>query len=129
MTRGSRSEGAPPPSTTVRGAEAESLAVEFLERTGYRIEKRNHRCAVGEIDIVAFDGDVLCFIEVRSLTNPEYGDPLETIGPKKIRRVIKAAQSYIDELPGPWPEMRFDAVGILLTQPPEITLIRGACDA
>ena len=53
-------------STTERGARAEQLAVARLEREGYRIVRRNFRAPGGEIDIIAWDGDVLCFVEVRS---------------------------------------------------------------
>jgi putative endonuclease len=111
---------------TVRGRRAEQLAETHLQRAGYRIVARNHRCAGGEVDIIAFDGDVLCFIEVRARATDALGHPLETIDKRKIRRVAIAARDYINGLRGPWPEMRFDAIGILLHDPPEITLVRGA---
>ena len=115
--------------TTSRGSAAEDLAVEHLTQNGYRIVARNHRCSGGEVDIVAWDGDVLCFVEVRSLTDPQQGDPLETITPIKIRRIVAAARHYIETLPAEWPEMRFDAVGITLGETPDIRLIREAFEA
>lgn len=72
---------------------------------------------------------MLCFIEVRSLTDPAHGDPLETITPAKIARVVRAARHYVQQLAGVWPIMRFDAVGIVLTDPPQIRLIREAFEA
>ncbi|MEE8408290.1 MAG: YraN family protein [Myxococcota bacterium] len=119
-------------STTVRGAAAEELAADYLRNEGYRIVARNHRCAGGELDLVAWDGDILCFIEVRSRASDAFGDPLETITPQKIRRVVRAARDYLEGVRGPLPEMRFDAVGIVINdpdEPPRITLVRGAFDA
>jgi putative endonuclease len=112
-----------------RGRAAEDLACDHLEGLGYRVVTRNHRCPQGELDIVAWDGPVLCFVEVRARAPGPFGTALETIGPRKIRRVVAAARDYLETLPPPWPEMRFDAVGIELTDPPEITLVRAAFEA
>ncbi len=108
------------------GGRAEIMAARYLEAQGYRIVARNHRCEGGEIDLVAYDGAVLCFVEVRSRKTDEYGHPLETISRQKIQRVARAARDYLDRLPPPWPEMRFDAVGILMSDPPAIELVRDA---
>ena len=118
-----------PPSTTDRGRRGEELAVEFLAREGYRIIERNFRVRGGEVDIIAYEGDVLCFVEVRSLASAEHGDPLETISPRKIARVVHAARAYLAELPHPWPLMRFDAVGITGAGEPRIVLCREAFEA
>ncbi len=115
--------------TTVRGAAAEEIAARYLRDVGYRIVARNHRCSGGELDLVAWDGDILCFVEVRSRGSDAFGDPLETITPQKIRRVVCAARDYLAGLGGKWPEMRFDAVGIIMEEPPRITLVRDAFDA
>lgn len=112
--------------SVVRGRRGEDLAVSHLQACGYDIVARNHRCAGGEVDLVAWDAGVLCFIEVRARASDDFGHPLETIDARKIRRVAKAAAHYLETLAGPWPPMRFDAVGILLTVPPEITLVRAA---
>ncbi len=119
----------PSPVRMRRGARGEQLACEYLTSLGYRVIARNHRCPRGELDIIAWDGDVLCFVEVRARTSVDFGTPLETIGPVKIRRVVRAAQDYIRDLPSPWPEMRFDAVGVELVEPPRIELVRGAFEA
>lgn len=127
--RGSESEAK---TTVKRGREAEMLAVSFLESQDYQIVRRNYRVAGGEVDIIAWDGAVLCFIEVRSRASSEFGDPLETINSLKISRIVRATRRYLeDELSeneAPWPVMRFDAVGIVLENdaPPAITLVRDA---
>jgi putative endonuclease len=117
------------PHARARGAAAEELAVTYLRDAGYSVIARNHSCPEGEVDVIAYDGDVLCFVEVRSLATVEQGDPLETIGPAKIRRIVKAAQHFLGTLAGPWPRMRFDAVGITLGEPPAIRLVRDAFEA
>jgi putative endonuclease len=116
-------------SKTSRGARAEQLAAEHLTHAGYRIVARNVRGLGGEIDIVAFDGPVLCFVEVRARSTNDFGTPLETISRQKIRRIVTAARQFLETLPPPWPEMRFDAVGILLGEQPMIELVRGAFEA
>ena len=117
------------PTTRSRGQEAESLAARHLESIGYRVVERNFRTKSGEVDLIAWDGDVLCFVEVRSRATDELGHPLETIGRDKVRRVVRAAREYLTTIDGPWPEMRFDAVGIVMSTPPAVTLVRGAFEA
>jgi putative endonuclease len=109
-----------------RGRRAEQLAETHLQQVGYNIVARNHRCAGGELDLIGWDGDVLCFIEVRARATEAFGDPLETIDARKIQRIARAARHFLDTFKGPWPEMRFDAVGILLVTPPRITLVKAA---
>ncbi len=119
-------------STTEQGSQAEDLAVTYLVGLGYRLIERNFRCHGGEIDIIAQCDDMLCFVEVRSFSDPEHGDPLETIGAGKIRRILQSAKTYLNLNYGDdsqWPAMRFDAVGVVTTKPPKITLIQQAFDA
>ncbi len=104
------------------------MARDYLERQGYRIIACNHRCEGGEVDIVAWQGEVLCFVEVRARTNVDYGEPLETIDARKRSRIARAARDFLQSWRGAWPEMRFDAVGIVLGEPPEITLVQDAFD-
>lgn len=117
------------PVTTVVGARAEQLAVEHLEAQGYRVLARNHRGDGGEVDVIAWDGPVLCFVEVRARATTDFGDPLETIDRRKIARVARAARHFLNTWRGPWPPMRFDAVGIVLGSPPTIRLVRAAFEA
>jgi putative endonuclease len=109
------------------------LCVEHLVALGYRIIARNHRCRGGELDVVAWDGNVLCFVEVRSRATDAYGDPLESITPQKIHRIVCAARDFVaGYLPACvdlWPMMRFDALGVVLSQPPQLRLVRDAFEA
>lgn len=117
------------PSSAQTGSVAEALAADYLTCCGYDIVARNVRFPEGEIDIIAYEAGVLCFVEVRSLSNPDHGNPLETIQRPKQRRVIRAAQRYLETLAAPWPAMRFDAVGVVLSDPPQLELVREAFEA
>lgn len=99
--------------TTVEiGANAEAIAVERLLAHGYEIVERNYRCKLGELDIVALDGDVMVFVEVRSRADDEHGDAIESVDRRKQRKVTRAAESYLAHKRPPNDEFRFDVVAI-----------------
>lgn len=74
----------------------EDFASKFLEKKGYKILERNFRKLYGEIDIVALSPgrEVLVFIEVKTRSTNQFGTPLESITPWKIKSVIKTGQLY-----------------------------------
>jgi putative endonuclease len=94
------------------GAQAEALAARLLEERGLRILERNWRRPQGEVDLIAADGGILVFVEVRSRTGEDHGHPLETINARKRQRVVRAARLYLQEYSGAANEFRFDVVGI-----------------
>ena len=77
------------------GSEAEEAAARHLRAGGYKILERNFRTPLGEIDIIALDGRVVCFVEVRSRSTGEYGGALEALTGRKMRRLSMAAMAYI----------------------------------
>lgn len=100
--------------TTASGARAEELAARRLEALGYRILARNHRVRQGEVDIVADDRGVICFVEVRSRAGAAFGAPEETISRAKRRRIVVAAQHWLaTRVRGKAPPCRFDVVAIV----------------
>jgi putative endonuclease len=94
------------------GRRSEDIATKFLKERGYKILERNFRWRGGEVDIIAMDGDVVVFVEVRSL---EEGliNPIETIGPKKREKIIRGATLYLlkNNLLGNI-DCRFDVIGV-----------------
>ena len=114
-----------------RGREAEDLAAAFLEDRGFRIVDRNHAVRQGEVDLVAREGEVLCFVEVRSRTSEAQGGPEETVTPSKARRVVAAATDWAARNGGLHGDIRFDVVAVtrLEGEPPRIEHFRGAFDA
>lgn len=76
------------------GDAAEQLVVEHLEREGYVIRDRNVLCRRGELDVVAEQGAVLAFVEVRMRSTAVWGDPSMTVTWAKQRKVVLAAHEY-----------------------------------
>ena len=95
------------------GRSAEDLAVVHVERLGWRILSRNYSCKLGELDIVAmYSGEKeLIVVEVRYRTFGDVQSPADSIGPKKLRTLVKAGRVYVDDIGwnGPW---RIDLVGV-----------------
>ena len=99
----------------VMGSEAEDLAAAYLESIGLEIVERNIRFKVGELDMVARDGEVIVFVEVRSRTRPDI-HPAATVTLPKRRRIARAAQAYLQRH-RLWHLMaRFDVVAVSLSE-------------
>ncbi|MFA5536078.1 MAG: YraN family protein [Bacillota bacterium] len=116
------------PNRQALGKMGEDIAVNYLEKEGYRILMRNYRCAFGEIDIVAQEKSDLVFIEVKTRRNVNYGLPFESVTKVKQQRIRKIALHYLQEMrPGIF-DLRFDVVSILAEGEKtfEIELIKNA---
>jgi putative endonuclease len=94
------------------GKRGEELAVRHLEDAGYRIIERNYRCLLGEIDVVARDGESLVFVEVKSRRGEGFGDPQEAVDPKKQKKISRIAQYYLKEKRLRDVRARFDVVAV-----------------
>jgi len=91
------------------GARCEEAAARFLESRGLTIVGRNFRTRRGEIDIIARDGEVLVFVEVRLRSSAAFGGAAASITGVKCARLVAAAGAYLTRL-GSEPPCRFDAV-------------------
>lgn len=114
----------PTPAQAAGGA-GELRAEEFLGRQGLAIVARNYRTRMGEIDLIARDGDTLVFVEVRLRSDPRFGGAAASITPRKRRRIVAAARQYLMRLPRV-PPCRFDVVALDGGKP---EWLRGAFDA
>ena len=93
------------------GTEYETLACEYLEKEGMKIIARNYRVRIGEIDIIAMDGDELVFIEVKYRKDRSYGGAEYAISPAKQKVIRRVADWYIKQHRiNPNSFFRFDAV-------------------
>ncbi len=92
------------------GALGEEAAALALKKRGYKIIERNYRSKMGEIDIIAKDGEYTCFVEVRLRKTNTFGSPADSINEGKRNRIIKTAQLYSIEKGICDTPMRFDAV-------------------
>ncbi len=95
-----------------RGEEYELLACRHLERHGLRLLERNYRVRCGELDLVMADGSVIVFVEVRYRRSTRYGGALASIDVRKQRRLILAAQHYLQARRLGNRPCRFDVVAI-----------------
>ena len=106
------------------GGEYEKLAAEYLKAQGYVILEQNYRCRSGEIDLIAREGDYLCFIEVKYRRGISCGSPLEAVGLHKQMQILKVARYYLMKKKlNLDTACRFDVVAI---EGNEITLLRNA---
>ncbi len=106
-----------PPDRAETGRRGEELAAAHLVRRGFRILDRNVRGRYGEIDLVASDGAVLAFVEVKTTRARRAVTPFERIGPAQRARVRRLALSWLLSRPRTAPrppEVRFDAIGVVL---------------
>ncbi len=86
------------------GRLGETLAIEHLERSGYRIVAANFSLPIGrntrdvivkaEIDVVAYDGPMLCFVEVKTRGTDEFAPPQVNVDLRKRRQIARAARGY-----------------------------------
>lgn len=109
------------------GKQGEGLAVGFLKKRGFEILHENYRCRLGEIDIIAREGDVLAFIEVKTRRNETFGHPAEAVTIAKQKKIIRVACWYLQEQGGGDQSLRFDVVSVFCAaDPPALRLIRDA---
>ena len=94
------------------GKTGEALAKKELEASGYRILATNWRYRRAEVDIIAMDGSILVFIEVKTRSSTVFGQPEEFITPHKEALLTSAAHAYIDLLDHE-DEIRFDFISII----------------
>ncbi|HVI72579.1 MAG TPA: YraN family protein [Pyrinomonadaceae bacterium] len=116
------------------GKLGEAYAAAYLEQLGYRLVAANFTLPVGrnlrgaivtsEIDLVAYDGDTLCFVEVKTRASDWFAPPQVNVDLRKRRQIARAARAYrhmlgIDDQP-----YRYDVVTIVLDEAPQIELLR-----
>ena len=106
------------------GRRGEALAIEYLEHAGYRIVAANFSVPVGrntrgalinaEIDVVALDGQTLCFVEVKSRASDEFAEPQVNVDRRKRRQIARAARGYRRMLGLMGTAYRYDVVTVVL---------------
>ncbi len=95
------------------GRDHEQQAAAWLKSRGYVILEQNYRTPRGEIDIIARDGDTICFVEVKGRTQFAFGAPAEAVTRRKQAKIIRTAGHYLARnFSGPEPACRFDVVSL-----------------
>jgi putative endonuclease len=125
------------PAVPSLGEKGESLAAAFLEQQGYRIVMANFTAPVsrnskgvqvtGEVDLVALDGDTLCFIEVKTRRSDEIAGPLANVNLRKQRQIARTAKVYRQIFSIQEMAYRFDVISVLMEKgrAPRLELYRG----
>lgn len=122
--------------TSSTGARGERLAAEFVQREGFRIVIANFKVPVGrnsrgvsvtgEIDLIALDGETLCFIEVKTRRSRDFAEPIAAVDTKKQRQITRTARVYRRIFGLHDINYRFDVVSVVLVKDsaPEIELTK-----
>ncbi|MFY9269988.1 MAG: YraN family protein [Candidatus Manganitrophaceae bacterium] len=97
----------------MKGKEGEDIAARFLTSRGYRIVERNYRTPLGEIDLIAHDGDVLVFVEVKSRSDSRFGSPQSAVDLRKQSKLTRVALTYLSRMKRDPKACRFDVVSIV----------------
>ena len=110
----------------------EALAGKILKKKGYKILKRNYISKYGEIDIVAYDRGIICFVEVKTRQSENYGPPELAVTKEKRKRIVRTALNYLTINNIEDTDCRFDVVSILYKEDvnkPDIELLESAFTA
>ena len=111
------------------GKLGEDLALKKIKRLGYKCITRNYRCSLGEVDLIARDGESLVFIEIKTRKGKSLGYAKEAIDSRKRRQLSKVALAYMKSNKCPEAKSRFDVVAINLSdEGDQIEVIRNAFD-
>ncbi len=109
------------------GKNGEDLAVHYLKKQGYTIVVRNYRQRIGEIDIIARDGECLVFVEVKTRRTGRYGSPFEAVDNRKQIQISKVALEYMTRYKFDDVEARFDVVAVQFDgHAPKVELMKNA---
>jgi putative endonuclease len=112
------------------GAEGEHAAKAYLRAQGFRILHENYSTPLGEIDLIAREGDVITFVEVKTRTSGEFGPPQASVTRQKQRQIVKVAELFLQRHRLSGAACRFDVVAVTFAGSqagqPEILLIRDA---
>ena len=113
------------------GRYGERLAAKELRKRGYKILERRWRCRLGEIDLIAQDGETLVIVEVKTRSRRDYGAPADAVDARKRRKLIQLAEAYLRARRLRDVTVRFDVVGVacIRGEKPEITVLRSAFEA
>lgn len=96
------------------GRYGEDVAARHLAESGMAVLARNWSCELGEIDLVAVDGDTLVICEVKTRRGLDYGSPVEAVTWRKLARLRRLAARWMHESGRSASEVRIDVIGVLL---------------
>lgn len=96
------------------GAIGEEFAAEYLRDKGFQLLEQNFNVIYGEIDLIALEGDVVVFVEVKTRTSDTFGKPEDSVTSAKIEKMHKAALMWLQSHPDAPDDWRMDVIAIRL---------------
>jgi len=93
-----------------QGLLGEQVACLFLQKLGYVLVAKRVKTQVGEIDLIMREGDVLVFVEIKK--RRELRDAMEALSKRQFKRIVRAAEVFLQQVEFSWCEIRFDLVCI-----------------
>lgn len=109
------------------GKAGEDLAVNYLMRHNCQVIARNYRMRMGEIDIIARDGEYLVFVEVKTRRSSRYGSPFDAVDFRKQQQIAKVALAYMSRHGLTEVAVRFDVIAVYLSDgAPRVEQIQNA---
>jgi len=96
----------------ILGKRGEQLATSFLEKKGFKILETNWRHRRAELDLIAMDGEVLVFVEVKTRNHNHHAEPEIAVNQKKQDLMASAGAAYMREINHDW-EVRFDVIAVI----------------
>lgn len=106
------------------GNSGEEKAVEFLKKMGYEILHRNFRCKLGEVDIIAKEGNTVVFVEVKTRRSLKFGYPSEAVTITKQRHLKRVAEYFVQRQKVKDCMFRFDVVEVYMNAKNEVLDIK-----
>ena len=109
------------------GAAGEAVAVRYLKKEGYQIIQRNYRTRLGEIDVIAREGETLVFVEVKTRSGQGVALPQFAVDAKKQSKITRVALMYLSQKNEMSASCRFDVVAVRKgVKGDQVELIRNA---
>ena len=96
------------------GSQGEKHALDYLIKKGYKLIAQNYHNYIGEIDLIMKDGETIVFVEVKTKTEQDYGNPLEMIDTRKQKKLLQCVKAYLQKYNLLESELRIDAVSVVV---------------
>ena len=109
-----------PPTRKDKGKAAEDAAALYIQQQGWQLVERNWNCRSGELDVIATWGETVLFVEVRSRSGSGFGLPAESVDARKIHKVRRTAEIYLQRAGWSDRPIRFDVIAVMLGRNLEI---------
>ena len=94
------------------GRMGENLAIEYLTDKGYVILETNYRNKIGEVDIIAYDKNVLVFVEVKTRLGTNYGYAFESVDSRKQKKIANTSLMYLQKNKMSDVQVRYDVIEV-----------------